>query len=103
MTGDISVLPSAAQSTADTDNSARGYTPAELARLLRVSPDRIREWIVAGELGAINTARNRCGRPRYIVLPEHLTAFIRRHVVAPPQPATRRRRRQANQIDFYPD
>jgi len=32
----------------------RGHTPAELARLLRVSPDRVRAWIANGELGALN-------------------------------------------------
>ena len=30
----------------------RGMTPRELARVLRVSPDRVRAWIASGELGA---------------------------------------------------
>jgi hypothetical protein len=29
---------------------ARGLTPNELAKVLRVSPDRVRQWITAGQL-----------------------------------------------------
>jgi excisionase family DNA binding protein len=86
--------------------AARGYTPNELARLLRVSPDRIRAWIKAGELGAIDTARHRCGRPRYVILPVHLEEFERRRRAAttPTKPAARRRRRTATaEVDYYPD
>jgi excisionase family DNA binding protein len=85
-----------------TVDAARGYTPNELARVLRVSPDRIRAWIAAGELGAIDTARHRCGRPRYVVLPHHLAAFEARRAAAPPPKPARRRKRVA-EIDYYPD
>jgi hypothetical protein len=87
----------------DIDTAQRGHTPSELARLLRVSPDRVRSWIVAGELGAIDTARRRCGRPRYVILPEHLAEFVRRRNATPPRAAPRRRRRQRGAIDYYPD
>lgn len=80
---------------------AHGYTPRELSKLLRVSPDRIRAWIRSGELGAIDTARHRCGKPRFIVLPHHLAEFERRRTTAPPKRAPRRRR-QPPAIDFYP-
>jgi excisionase family DNA binding protein len=78
----------------------RGLTPAELARLLRVSPDRVRGWIVRGELPAVNVGSS--GRPRFVVLPHHLTTFERaRAAVAPARP---RRRRAANGMtDFFPD
>jgi hypothetical protein len=80
-----------------------GYTPNELEKLLRISADRIRAMIVRGELGAINTAPTRSGKPRYIILPEHLAALIRaRQVAAPPKPAPRRRRQPAGWIDYYP-
>ncbi len=82
---------------------ARGYTPSELARLLRVSPDRVRAWIVAGELEAIDTAARGCGRPRYVVLPRHLAEFVRRRNAASPRTAQRRRRPQRAMIDYYPD
>jgi excisionase family DNA binding protein len=81
----------------------RGHTPAELARLLRVSPDRVRAWIKSGELGAIDTATHRCGKPRYVILPHHLAEFERRRAAATPagKPAPRRRRLVA--VDYYPD
>jgi excisionase family DNA binding protein len=79
----------------------RGYTPNELAKVLRVSPDRIRAWIQAGELGAINTARHRCGRPRYVVLPDHVAEFTkRRKASTPPKPS--RRRKPSPIVDYYP-
>jgi hypothetical protein len=79
-----------------------GYTPRELAKALRVSPDRIRQWIVSGELGAIDTARLRCGKPRYVILPHHLDEFARRRAAAPP-PNPARRRKRTGLVDYYPD
>jgi excisionase family DNA binding protein len=80
-----------------------GLTPREVARLLRVSPDRVRSWIASGELGAIDTATARCGKPRFVVLPQHLDDFERHRRVSPPPKPIRRRRRQPGTIDFYPD
>ncbi len=84
------------------DNTHRGMTPQDVARLLRVSPDRVRAWIAAGQLSAVNTARSRCGKPRYVVLPRHLAEFERLLSVAPPTKPVQRRRRPV-EIDFYPD
>lgn len=84
------------------DFTARGLTPRELARILRVSADRIRSWIMAGELGAINTASSRCGRPRFVVLPHHLAAWERSRQAGRPEPEAQRRRRAAVK-DYYPD
>jgi excisionase family DNA binding protein len=77
-------------------------TPTEVARLMRVSPDRIRAWIKAGELGAVDTARHRCGRPRYVVLPHHLVEFERRRRAVEP-PRKPRRRREPELVDYFPD
>jgi excisionase family DNA binding protein len=77
-----------------------GLTLREAARMLRVSPDRIRAWIVAGELGAVNVATTRCGKPRLVILPAHLAEWERRRVSPPPRP---RRRRRTRDVDFYPD
>jgi hypothetical protein len=70
---------------------ARGLTPNGVARLLRVSPDRVRAWIARGELAAVNTA-TAGAKPRYIVLPQHLAAWEASHRVNA-QPVRRRRRR----------
>ena len=84
------------------DTPPRGLTPREVARLLRVSADRVRRMIVAGELAAIDTSPTRCGRPRYVVLPHHLAEWEQRRRV--PTPAGRqRRRRPPGEIDYYPD
>jgi excisionase family DNA binding protein len=77
-------------------------TRREVAKLLRVSPDKVMGWIRSGELPAINTASVRCGKPRYVILPHHLAEFERRRQAASP-PGPQRRRRQPAAIDFYPD
>jgi hypothetical protein len=79
----------------------RGVTPRELARILRVSPDRVRGWIASGELGAVNTARTRCGKPRFVVLPHHLAEWERRRQTGPP-PKPTRRRKQSGIVDYFP-
>jgi hypothetical protein len=79
-----------------------GYTPRELARMLRVSPDKIRAWIQAGTLSAINTAPVKCGRPRFVILPHHLAAFENRRQVTPPSKPPPRRRRRQDVTDYYP-
>lgn len=84
------------------DAPARGLTPREVGQLLRVSPDRVRAWIASGELGAVNTAPTRSGKPRFVILPHHLTAWEQGRQAARPKPAPRRRR-QATARDFYPD
>jgi hypothetical protein len=78
-----------------------GYTPSELARILRVNADRVRAWIRSGELPALNLASKRCGRSRFVVLPHHLAAFEQRRAAAPPPRPPRRKRITA--VDYYPD
>jgi excisionase family DNA binding protein len=78
-----------------------GLTPNELARLLRVSPDKIRLWINRGEMGAVNVADHTCGKPRYIVLPHHLAAFEQRRSASPP-PKPARKKKRTKLVDFYP-
>jgi hypothetical protein len=83
--------------------ASRGLTPREAAQLLRVSPDRIRAMIASGELGAVNMAPVRCGKPRYVILPHHLTEYERRHRATAPAKSSRRPRRRTAGVDFYPD
>jgi excisionase family DNA binding protein len=78
-----------------------GLTPNEAAKLLRVSANRVRSWIKTGELGAIDTAQTRCGRPRYVILPHHLAEFERRRQAAPP-PRPAKRRKKITSVDYYP-
>jgi excisionase family DNA binding protein len=84
------------------DDTAVGRTVPETAAYLRVGEEKIRSWIKAGELAAINVGATACGRPRFIVLPESLAAFTRKRSAAKP-PRAPRRRRKAAAVDFYPD
>jgi hypothetical protein len=81
----------------------RGHTPREVARLYRVSPDRVRAWIKSGELGAVNIAHTRCGKPRFVVLPHHLSEFEQRRKASTTTKPPRRRRREPAAVDYYPD
>ncbi len=78
-----------------------GYTVADVAARLRVSPDKIRLWIAKGELTAVNTAAVRCARPRWVIAPEALAAFESGRGAGPPPKPQRRRRKQAL-VDYYP-
>jgi hypothetical protein len=99
---DLRPQPAVAIDHDATRAGTRGYTPNDLARLLRVIADRVRAWIAAGELGAVNTASARCGKPRYVILPHHLTEFERVRSASPAPKATRRKRRTCA-VDYYPD
>jgi excisionase family DNA binding protein len=80
----------------------RGLTVSEVARRYRVSEEKVRRWIRAGTLRAINVADSLCGKPRWVVTKEFLNEFERSHAAAePPRPA--RRRRKQPLIDYYPD
>jgi excisionase family DNA binding protein len=84
------------------NDCARSYTPRELARILRVSPDKVRALIRSGELGAINTATARCGKPRFVVLPHHLAEFEQGRRISPPAKPAPRQKRERDMIDFFP-
>ena len=71
-------------------HSDRGLTPNEVARRLRVSPDKVR------------TSDVRCGRPRWVISSDALAEFERRRVADPP-PKPQRRRRRTALVDYYPD
>jgi hypothetical protein len=82
--------------------SPAGLTVRDVARRYRIGPDKVRALITSGQLKAINTASVLCGRPRYVILPEHLADFERQRSAGPaPKPVRRKKRTPA--IDFYPD
>jgi hypothetical protein len=89
--------------TVSIQSAARGYTTADIALRYRVGEDRVRGWIRAGLLRAVNTADARCGRPRFVVPPEAIQEFERIRAAAEPSKPAPRRKRQAGMVDFIPD
>jgi Helix-turn-helix domain len=87
----------------DISSQARGLTVADLALLLRVGEDKIRLWIKAGELMAVNTAATLASKPRWIVLPRDLDEFQRRRSGATPPKPARRRYKKISKVDYFPD
>jgi excisionase family DNA binding protein len=81
------------------------YTINQIADLFQVNRDTVTAWIRAGELMAMNIARNKNGLPRYRITQEALDGFMlrRRAVDGPPPPRIRRSRRKLPDgwVDFF--
>ena len=76
-------------------------TPPELAREWGVSAAKILHWIRSGELRAIDIARRRGGRPRYLIDRADIAAFEAvRQVVVKPR-ISRRRKPYSTVIKFF--
>jgi transposase len=81
---------------------AAGLSVREVSRRYRVSRDKVRAWIRAGELRAINTAAVLCGRPRWVVPVDSLTQFEQRRAGGRPAKRPRRQKKTA-MVDYFPD
>jgi hypothetical protein len=57
------------------DQLTHGLTVREFARRYRMGKDRALAMIHSGALRALNVASTRCGRPRYVIMPEALLEF----------------------------
>ena len=99
----IPFLPSARRTPLPRADSlpTHGLSPAEVAHYLRIGPDRVRILIRTGKLGAINVGSN--GRPRFVVLPVHLAAFVEANAAVPPaRPRRRPKLKRSEFTDFFP-
>ena len=77
-------------------------TPPELARRYRISPDKVRRWIMSGQLRAVDVStRPGIGKPRWRIHPTDLLAFENSRTARPPAKTTRRRRRPADVIEYF--
>jgi excisionase family DNA binding protein len=86
-----------------TEQLPRAVTPGEYADRLGVSVDKVRTWIEQGELFALNVATSAHGKkPRWRIPLDAIERFEdgRGTKPAPPVPK-RRRRRDANIIEFF--
>ena len=71
----------------------RCMTVPEFARLFRIGRDKVHTLIRNGELAAVNVAAATSTRPRFVIRPEDIEAFVaRRSVVQRPPPPRRRPR-----------
>jgi hypothetical protein len=75
-------------------------TPPEIGRRLRVSADKVRGWIMRGELRAIDVADRVGSRPRWRVAPNDLADFEARRT-ATRTPPVKRRRQRTGVIEYY--
>jgi excisionase family DNA binding protein len=83
------VLAAALRECRPTPRPDQPLTVPEVAKLLRVSPDKVLSWIRSGRLRGFNVAETETSRPKYRVSPEELEAFI--NVRMPFQPPRRGR------------
>ena len=76
----------------------RYLTPPEVAERLRIKVATVREWIVKGQLKALNVSA--AGRPKYRIRPNDLEAFEQSKLVAKPNesPVRRTTRKPANYL-----
>jgi len=64
-------------------------TVPEVAKFLRVRPEKVLSWIRSGRLRGYNVAEKETGRPRYRVNPENLEAFTKMRIPLQPVPKGR--------------
>jgi len=77
-------------------------TPPEIARRLRVKPEKVVGWIRQGELRAINVARRGSRRPRFRIQQTDLEDFLLGRSVKPrTKPQRRQRPRASDVIQFF--
>ena len=74
-------------------------TPPELAKQLRVTPERVRAWIERGELRAVNVGDR--SRARWRISADAVIAFEQGRAAIPAVKPTRKRRPPPEIIDFF--
>jgi hypothetical protein len=83
---------------------ACGLTVPEVARRYRIREDKVRGLIRRGELAAVNTCGQRCGRPRFVITREALADFEKAWAAQTDTPnRARPKRLPKGTIDFFPD
>jgi excisionase family DNA binding protein len=83
--------------------SGGSLTPPEVAKRLRVTADKVRGWIEAGELPATNVAKQGSTRPRYRISEDDLREFDKKRRVHKRAKVSRKRRKKADDdmIEFF--
>lgn len=80
-------------------NEQQYYTPPQLSKLARTTPDTILSFIASGELRAVNFGRGL--RPRWRITKEWWDDFLASRQNQPKQEAPRSRKRQPATKDYF--
>ncbi len=78
----------------DAETTTDTLKPGDVAKQLSVSPATVIGWIRSGQLKAANIAKG--PRPRYVIRPSDLDAFLK---MRQPEPPAKRGRQAANRSD----
>ncbi len=84
--------------------SKRWLSVPAIAECLAVSEDKVRAWLVSGELRGVDVSTHRGQRPRWRIDPDDLQRFLDARAATPaPRAAKRTSRRKADPsvIAFY--
>ena len=79
----------------------KALIPPQVAKLLKVSPETVLNWIRSGQLKAYNVANLNSRRPRYRIDPGAVEQFKRLRQVIPPPPKAPRSKQHNDIIQFY--
>lgn len=63
--------------------ASTALTPPELAKILKVKPEKIHGFIDSGELAAVNMASAGSKRPRWRIMPEDVETFLQKRANKP--------------------
>jgi len=77
------------QQAGNTASPVRPLTVPEVARFLRVRPNKVLSWIRSGRLRGYNVAERENGQPKYRVNPDDLQAFQQQRAITRPAPKGR--------------
>jgi len=77
------------------------FTPEQIAQRYGISPDKVRGWIVRGELAAVNVVARLGGKPRWRISAEALEQFERARAPVPVVKVERRRKSKEGVIEFF--
>jgi hypothetical protein len=80
------------------------FTVQDLATRYAVTPHTVLHWIKNGDLKALNVGRRLgAGKPRWRVTPEAIQEFEKVRTPTPSLARARRRKREVDVIQFYPE
>jgi len=75
--------------------SDRPMTVPEVAKFLRVRPDKVLSWVRSGRLRGYNVAEKENGRPKYRINPGDLAVFVQQRAITQSVPKGRPAGRRA--------